>query len=385
MPYPPGTISQACSKDCEDQFVICATDGPGYSSCRHEIDNSIAPLSNHCARFCGDTSLMASLNTGAGVCSSSCAAEFQNCVNYKSYAECNQERIAHTGPLANVCKKDCTATTAMVSMASKPAPSPPPFPPPRAAGSCSADCEAEFATCCDHGPGYTACLQEIRNSPPSSPLAPLCSSSCTLTAAMLAHNHGMCSKSCEREFNLCVTEGPGYATCLTELNANDGNSRLTAACTNDCTPTSVMTALANTGGACSSACETEFSNCVHNGPGYGTCVTELRTADPNVPLHTVCDAQCTFTATMLALEADTGALCTGGCGEEFVKHCVPYKMAASTGAMTLDQACNSCRTEIDADMSPLKDQGCLPGCANNQAMIEKCPSLPSASPPPPSA
>jgi len=252
------------------------------------------------------------------------------------------------------------------------APSPPPFPPPAPPGTCTSDCENEFGVCCTEGPGYTVCVDELRNG--QGPLGGICTKTCTLTSKMRARDHGKCLSACEKEFTLCVTEGPGYDACLSELNGNAADSRLTAACANGCTPTAAMLGLQSSSkSACTTACANEFENCVQHGPGYADCVTELR--EGKKPLGDVCDQQCQFTASMTALASNPAdGSCTNACADEFL-NCVEYK--TNNPPANGDSACASCTKEINDNPqpnTPLKEVGCVQNCGFTAKMTNKCPA-----------
>jgi len=314
-PAPPGSVPEPCSDGCVAEFAVCATEGPGYAKCWEEIANSHGRIASFCKPRCVETA---------------------NMLTYKVYV----------------------------------APSPPPFPPPAPPGTCTSDCENEFGVCCTEGPGYTVCVDELTNG--RGPLGGICTKGCTLTTTMRAHDHGKCLSACEREFTLCVTEGPGFDACKSELDGNNPDSRLTAACANGCTPTAAMMGLQSSSkSACTAACANEFANCVNHGPGYADCVTELR--EGKAPLGDVCDQQCQFTGSMTALASNPAdGSCTNACAEEFL-NCVEFK--TNSPPANGDSACASCTKEINdvpQPNTPLKEVGCVPSCGFTAKMTNKC-------------
>ena len=238
---------------------------------------------------------------------------------------------------------------------------------------CTAECADEFATCVTEGPGFATCVGELRGAVP--PLATVCPQpACVLTAAMAALNHtaapATCSFACEREFHVCVHEGPGYAGCVQELAA--GTAPLAGAgspCAQGCSATATMTALGSGSGSgdaggtqCPSACETEFLHCCAEGPGYTQCVAELRAAQG--PLAATCpDPSCALTPAMQSQDPGSGTPpCTAACAGEFVTHCLPHH--APNG-------CSQCRAEINQQVGPLS-QHCTPGCQDTPSMSSAC-------------
>ena len=181
---------------------------------------------------------------------------------------------------------------------------------------------------------------------------------------MLALHQQGCTAACAREFSVCVSEGPGYATCVQEL--TDGTAPLAGSgnpCVQGCTMTAEMTALGGGGNAaaCSAACETEFLTCCNEGPGYDQCVVELRGATG--PLSGPCADDCTLTPTMEAQNA-TANVCSAACANEFVVHCLPHHSP---------NGCSQCRSEINSQTGPLATV-CAANCVDTASMTTACSS-----------
>ena len=246
---------------------------------------------------------------------------------------------------------------------------------------CTALCQSEFESCVNFGPGYDTCLSELTAM--TGPLASKCSSGCTPTDAMTALGGASidCNAACESEFNTCVSFGPGYATCASELAANTGP--LAGACPRGCTPTGTMTALGGAGdGSCSGSCAVEFGVCVSAGPGYAVCQQEF--TDGSGPLGSVCTAGCTQTAAMIALNPDgpgAGA-CSTACASEFplcVQHGPGYaacaqEIVAGTGPLVQTGACvmGCTLTDTMAALDPASGSGPLPCSATCVGEFGNC-------------
>ena len=178
---------------------------------------------------------------------------------------------------------------------------------------------------------------------------------------MLALDHAGCRLACEREFQICVTEGPGYDRCVVEL--TQGIAPLAAAgnpCVQGCIKTATMTALSGGDAPCTAACATEFLHCCAEGPGYHSCVQELRSGQ--YALGAVCVAGCALTSTMTAQAPATNE-CSAACATEFVTKCMPHHTP---------NGCTQCRSEIDASTGPLSAL-CVPQCTDAPSMVTACP------------
>lgn len=158
---------------------------------------------------------------------------------------------------------------------------------------------SEFGLCVQFGPGEAGCQTELAQG--IGPLAQVCEAGCAMGTAPPPAPASRCSPGCENEFELCVQYGPGYAGCVTERDAGVGP--LAAFCEVGCIETIAMAALASgaTPPECSAACASEFGVCTQFGPGYGGCSLELQSGSG--PLGTVCTANCSMTAAMLALDS----------------------------------------------------------------------------------
>ena len=98
-----------------------------------------------------------------------------------------------------------------------------------------------------------------------------------------------CSSACQTEYRNCLAYGPGPARCASELELGYG-PLATAGCTAGCSiPISPPSPPS---GACSAACATEYANCLLYGPGPTACAHEL--AIGTGPLASVCTAGCTI-------------------------------------------------------------------------------------------
>ena len=364
---PPASPSSVCSEACAAEFHVCCKEGPGYAACTTELaDPSHFRLGVVCGGGCTFTPAMTALSGTDHPCTPACEAEYITCVQHgPGAAVCTQELRTSADPLGPLCQPTCVFTTTM----NQAQPEHPPPAPPTVAGTCGPTCAIEFEHCCTHGPGYVACVSELRAS--TGPLGATCPNpTCRLTGAMNRLNHGGCTKSCENEFIICVAEGPGYATCLKELKF--GLSPLASAsdpCLTGCTPTATMTALAHgaSGGACSSACADEFVLCATDGPGFDMCIIELRQTLGRIG-EACADPSCTLTSAMQAQEAGAH-VCSAACADEFVNHCVPHHGGANAGG------CAACRQEIDEGESgsPLGEV-CHVGCTSSNKMSTMCPA-----------
>jgi len=243
---------------------------------------------------------------------------------------------------------------------------------------CSSPCEDEFAICADHGPGYTLCVQEIRRK--LFRLGEICRRDCDLTDKMKAHYHGKCRHECEKEFNLCVVEGPGYDRCKEELQLALPHSPLTAKCDTNCELTDTMKSYAASVQQtdCSAACEKEFYRCKTEGPGVVGCIWEIR--EGIGPLSTVCAPTCKISEEMMNMEAPSpppfppANECIRSCEVEF-HECIKYNPSG----------CDACDAEMVALPygSPLTEKGCTSNCHYTSKMREWCPSHANGRPPPP--
>ena len=243
---------------------------------------------------------------------------------------------------------------------------------------CATACEDEFALCADHGPGYTVCVQEIRRK--LFRLGNVCRRDCDLTDKMKAHYHGKCRHGCEKEFNLCVVEGPGYDRCIEELQLALPHSPLTEKCDANCELTDMMKSydLSVQQTNCSSACMTEFYRCKAEGAGVVTCIFELRKGTG--PLSAVCEPKCKISEAMMNLAAPSpppfppAHECIRSCEVEF-HECVKYNPGG----------CDACDAEMVALPfgSPLTEKGCTSNCHYSPQMREWCPSHAVGRPPPP--
>jgi len=349
------------------EFLLCATDGPGYSKCLEELRAGSPPLGDVCPTGCKETSEMEGVQTTP--CSDSCADEFKVCVteSANSYAQCLSQLRAGSGRLGDACgNKQCEVTSEMATLESISSPSPPQA---RGGGLCSFACEKEFAICSDEGPGYSECVEELRDG--TFRLGALCDPGCTLSDAMKEHDHSRCRKHCEIEFNVCVNHGPGYDACVTELNDSPAGSPLTRVCTAGCELTQAMKNQDDQGQAvCSEDCREEFKICASEGPGAVQCAYEIRKGIP--PLGPLCDAKCKITSDMMTFTAPSPPPfppvheCSSSCQAEFGV-CVEYNPGG----------CSACRHEIDQqpEGSPLVEKGCSKGCTSTAAMQEWCPEV----------
>ena len=182
---------------------------------------------------------------------------------------------------------------------------------------------------------------------------------------MEAHNHNNCTAGCATEFAVCVTEGWGYDTCLVEL--AQGSVPLAGPenpCRMGCTPTAAMTALGSVAHPCTEGCASEFVACVWHGPGFSTCVEEIRNATE--PLAFACASSCVLTQAMLDQQPSANT-CSSACANEFgacVNHWTP--------GMSTAAACLQCRQEIDTQSVEQLAEVCNANCLNHPSMAALC-------------
>ena len=277
-PVPPPSSPPVCEDACVSALAECLTHGP-----------SGAPP------------------PPAGPCSVACLHELHLCINFgPGIDSCKAELAQGIGPLALVCVPGCIRHE-------RPLPPLPPLPPPTG---CSTSCAAEFVVCVRDGPGYAACSEQLAAG--TGPLSTSCATGCAPTAEMAALNSAaatsFCSAGCASEFDQCVRLGPGYTTCVSDMNAGAGPLGLV--CRSGCTLTTAMVALnegrrqltqaAGSSGAsgaaeeCSFACVTEFFGCARSGPGYAACRRQLDASTG--PLAALCAPRCSDTASMRVLD-----------------------------------------------------------------------------------
>jgi len=314
----------------------------------------------------GGDGCMCTGGEGSGsTCSSDCELEFKTCVNEgPGYDQCVSELRAGTGRLGDVCVSNCKTTCRMCH-----APSPPP---PRASGVCSLACEKEFDVCAEEGPGYTTCVSEVNSA--TGRLGAVCQAGCTLTDEMKTHDHSKCRKACDVEFNLCVVHGPGFAACKSEFESRPSASPLTSACDSGCAMSDTMLAQNDASkSTCPEACINEFKFCMSEGPGLVECVYEIRAQIE--PLKSVCPRDCRITDEMETYVAPSpppfppSHTCSESCESEF-RVCAMHAEGATAVAK-----CSACRSEINSQPagSPLVEKGCSINCVYTDAMKELCP------------
>jgi len=300
-------------------------------------------------------------------CTQQCVDELTVCVteSHNTWAQCMQELRDGAGRLGDACgNKQCAETPEMTALKTL-ASSPPP--PSRDASLCSVNCEKEFVVCCDEGPGYAKCVEEIRGS--TGPLGELCDATCTLSDKMVQQDHVRCRTRCEKEFNICVNDGGiGYDACVQELTDFPEGSPLTKVCVEGCEMTASMLAQNDaTSAACSEDCRDEFKICASEGPGAVTCAYEIRTGIG--PLADKCDTNCKISTAMMAYVAPSPPPfppvheCSASCETEF-RVCVTHN----------EGGCNACTQELSEfpDDSPLVEAGCSRNCQLTATMNEWC-------------